>query len=126
VQEYSLKAGSAVRGNYNVMKKLNLALVRLIQFVVFVVFTFVVIAYFGAMLLLPLDAVAALVKLMGFIGIHGFIGALIAIPAVGYLCMVIYKTPGLVQMIIDTGLDLVKTGKAKVDAFNEIAIAVKN
>lgn len=107
------------------MKKVNLALVRLIQFVVFSVFTFVVLAYFGAMLLLPLDAVAGLVRLMGVMGIHGFIGALIAIPAVGYLCMIIYKTPGLVQMILDTGIDLVKTGKAKVDAFNQIADAVK-
>ena len=107
------------------MKKLNLALVRLIQFVVFTVFVFVVITYFGAMLLLPLDAVAALVKLLGAIGINGFIAAFVAIPAVGYLCLMIYKTPGLVQMIIDTGLDLVKTGKAKVDAFNEIAAAVK-
>ena len=107
------------------MKKLNLALVRLIQFVVFTVFTFVVITYFGAMLLLPLDAVAALVKLLGVIGINGFIAAFVAIPAVGYLCLMIYKTPGLMQMIIDTGLDLVKTGKAKVDAFNAIAAAVK-
>ncbi len=108
------------------MKKVNLALVRLIQFVVFAVFTFVVLAYFGAMLLLPLDAVAALVRLMGALGIHGFIGAMVAIPAVGYLCMIIYKTPGLVQMILDTGIDLVKTGKAKVDAFNQIAEEVKS
>ena len=107
------------------MKKLNFALVRLIQFVVFAVFTFVVLTYFGAMVLLPLDAVAILVKLMGMVGIHGFIGALIAIPAVGYLCLIVYKTPGLCQMIIDTGVELIKTGKAKVDAFNPIADAVK-
>jgi hypothetical protein len=74
---------------------------------------------------LPLDAVAILVKLMGVVGIHGFIGALIAIPAVGYLCMMVYKTPGLCNMILEIGLDLVKTGKAKVDAFNPIADAVK-
>lgn len=107
------------------MKKLNFFLVKLMQFVVFAVFTFAVLTYFGAIVLLPLDAVAILVKLMGVVGIHGFIGALIAIPAVGYLCMVVYKTPGLCQMIIDTGLDLVKTGRAKVDAFNPIAEAVK-
>lgn len=107
------------------MKKVNIALVRLLQFVVFAVFTFVVMAYFGAMLLLPLDAVAILVKIMGVVGIHGFIGALIAIPAVGYLCLMVYKTPGLCQMMIDTGLELVKTGKAKVDAFNAIVETVK-
>jgi hypothetical protein len=107
------------------MKKLNFILVRLLQFVVFAVFTFVIIAYFGAMILLPLDAVTILVSLMGVVGIHGFIGALIAIPAVGYLCLLIYKIPGLCQMIIDTGIDLIKIGKAKVEAFNPIAEAVK-
>jgi choline-glycine betaine transporter len=89
------------------------------------VFTFVVIAYFGAMVLLPLDAIALLVKLMGVVGIHGFIGALIAIPAVGYLCLMVYKTPGLCKMVVDTGVDLIKIGKLKVEAFNEIVDAVK-
>jgi hypothetical protein len=107
------------------MKKVNVAVVRLLQFVVFVVFTFVVIAYFGAMVLLPLDAIALLVKLMGVVGIHGFIGALIAIPAVGYLCLMVYKTPGLCKMVVDTGVDLIKIGKLKVEAFNEIVDAVK-
>jgi len=107
------------------MKKLNFYLVKLLQFVVFAVFTFVVLTYFGAMVLLPLDAVAILVKLMGVVGIHGFIGAVIAIPVVGYLCMMIYKTPGLCEMVLEVGLDLIKTGKAKVDAFNPIADAVK-
>ena len=107
------------------MKKLNFYLVKLLQFVVFAVFTFVVLTYFGAMVLLPLDAVAVLVKLMGVVGIHGFIGALIAIPVVGYLCMMIYKTPGLCEMVLEVGVDLIKTGKAKVDAFNPIADAVK-
>ena len=107
------------------MKKLNFYLVKLLQFVVFAVFTFVVLTYFGAMVLLPLDAVAILVKLMGVVGIHGFIGAVIAIPVVGYLCMMIYKTPGLCEMVLEVGVDLIKTGKAKVDAFNPIADAVK-
>ncbi|MDO9103851.1 MAG: hypothetical protein Q7U57_02695 [Methylovulum sp.] len=107
------------------MKKVNIALVRLLQFVVFVLFTFMVIAYFGAMVLLPLDAIALLIKLMGVVGLHGFIGALLAIPAVGYLCLIVYKTPGLGQMVVDTGVDLVKTGKARVEAFNGIVNAVK-
>ena len=107
------------------MKKVNVALVRLLQFMVFVLFTFMVITYFGAMVLLPLDAIALLIKLMGVIGLHGFIGALIAIPAVGYLCLMVYKTPGLCKMVVDTGIDLVKTGKLKVEAFNEIVETVK-
>jgi hypothetical protein len=107
------------------MKKVNVGLVRLLQFVVFVLFTFMVIAYFGAMVLLPLDAIALLIKLLGVLGLHGFIGALVAIPVVGYLCLIVYKTPGLCKMVIDTGVDLVKTGKARVEGFNEILEAVK-
>jgi len=82
------------------MKKVNVALVRLLQFVVFVLFTFMVIAYFGAMVLLPLDAIALLIKLMGVIGLHGFIGALIAIPVVGYLCLIVYKTPDFAKWLL--------------------------
>jgi hypothetical protein len=108
------------------MKKINVALVRLIQFVVFVFFTFIVIAYFGAMILLPLDAVSLLIKIMSFVGIHGFIGALIAVPAVAYLCLMVYRTPALCKMVVDTGLDLVSTAKTKIEAFNEIASAVKS
>jgi hypothetical protein len=107
------------------MKKINVALVRLIQFVVFVVFIFVVTAYFGAMILLPLDAVSLLIKLMSFVGIHGFIGALVAVPAVAYLCLIVYRTPALCKMVMDTGIELVHTGKAKVEAFNAIAVSVK-
>ena len=107
------------------MKKVNVVLVRLLQFVVFVLFTFFVIAYFGAIVLLPLDAIALLIKLLGVVGLHGFIGALVAIPVVGYLCLIVYKTPGLSKMIVDNGVELVKTGKVKVDAFNEIIMAAK-
>ncbi|MBT9096617.1 hypothetical protein KFZ76_02680 [Methylovulum psychrotolerans] len=107
------------------MKKVNVALVRVLQFVVFVSFTFMVIAYFGAMVLLPLDLIVLLTKLMGVFGLNGFIAAFIAVPAVGYLCMMAYKTPGLSQIIVDTGIDLVQTGKNRVEAFNGIVEAVK-
>ena len=107
------------------MKKVNVALVRLLQFVVFAVSIFMVIVYFGAMVLLPLDAVVLMIKLMGVVGLNGFIGAFIAVPAVGYLGLIVYKTPGLCKMIVDIGVDLVKTGKLKVEAFNEIANTVK-
>lgn len=107
------------------MKKVNIALVRLLQFVVFVVSIFMVIAYFGAMVLLPLDAIVLLIKLMGVIGLNGFIAAFIAIPAVAYLGLIVYKTPGLCKMVVDAGVDLIITSKTRVEAFNEIADAVK-
>lgn len=107
------------------MNKVNVALVRLLQFVVFVLFTFMVLAYFGAMVLVPLDLVVLIIKVLGAVGIGGLIAALIAVPVVAYLGMIVYKTPGLVQMILETGVDLINTGKARVEAFNKIAESVK-
>jgi hypothetical protein len=107
------------------MNKINVALVRLLQFVVFVLFTFMVLAYFGAMILVPLDLVVLIIKVLGVVGIGGLLGAAIAVPVVAYLGMIVYKTPGLVQIIVDTGLDLVNTGKERVEAFNKIAESIK-
>ena len=107
------------------MNKINVALIRLLQFVVFTLFTFMVLTYFGAMILVPLDLVVLLTKLLSVVGIGTLFGAVVAIPLVAYLGMIVYKTPGLVQMIIDTGVDLVNTGKQRVEAFNEIANSVK-
>lgn len=103
------------------MKKVNVALVRLFQFVVFVLFTFMVMAYFGAIILVPLDAVVLISKLLGLIGLNTLFGAIIAVPLVAWLGMIVYKTPGLVNLVIEIGLDLVKTGKARIEAFNKIA-----
>ncbi len=107
------------------MKKVNLALIRLFQFVVFALFTFMVMAYFGALILVPLDAVVLISKLFEMLGVSSLIGAIVAIPLVGYLGLIVYKTPGLVQMLIDTGIDLVNTGKQRVEAFNEMAASIK-
>ena len=46
------------------MKNLSLAMVRLSQFVVFVLFTFMVLVYFGTLILLPLDVVVLISKLL--------------------------------------------------------------
>jgi hypothetical protein len=107
------------------MNKVNVALVRLLQFVVFVIFTFMVLAYFGAMVLVPLDLIVLFLKIFGLVGLDGVIGAGISIVIVAYLGHMIYKTPGLIKIIVDTGLDLVNTGKARVEAFNKIAEDVK-
>ena len=77
------------------------------------------------MVLLPLDAIVLLIKLMGVFGLNGFIAAFIAIPAVAYLGLMVYKTPGLCKLVIDMGVELIKTGKTRVEAFNEIAATVK-
>jgi len=107
------------------MKKINVALVRLFQFLVFVIFTFTILLYFSVMVLLPLDLVALLIKFLGLFGISSLIAALIAITVIGYLSFSAYKIPGLGKIIIDTGVDLMNTGKARIEAFNEIIEKIK-
>jgi len=107
------------------MKSLNVALVRLLQFVVFALYTFIVLVYFGTMILLPLDIVVLISKLLGVVGIGSLFGAIIAVPVVAYLGKIVYSTPGLIQMIIDNGIDLASTGKQRVAAFNKIVEAAK-
>ncbi|MDT4329090.1 hypothetical protein ACQE3E_08325 [Methylomonas sp. MED-D] len=107
------------------MKNLNVALVRLVQFVVFVLFTFIVLVYFGTMILLPLDIVVLITKLLGVLGIGSLFGAVVAVPLVAYLGKIVYSTPGLIKLVVDNGIELANAGKQRVEAFNDIAAAVK-
>ena len=77
------------------------------------------------MVMIPLDAVVMIADLFSLIGLNTLGGALIGAPVVGYLCKMGYDIPALRAMIVDTGMELVKAGKAKVDAFNAIADSVK-
>jgi len=105
--------------------KVNVALIRLFQFAVFVLFTFMVLAYTFAMILLPLDAIVMLIKVLSLVGLGGIVGAIIAVPAVGYLGLQVYNIPGLKDLLIEIAVDLVNTGKARIDAFNKIIETVK-
>jgi hypothetical protein len=107
------------------MKKVNVGLTRLVQFIVFTVFTFAVLVYFAAMVILPLDIIAIMINFFGLFGLNKLIGALIAVLVVGYLTMAAYKIPGLAKMVIDTGLDLVSIAKTRVEAFNSVVENVK-
>lgn len=107
------------------MKNLNVALVRLLQFVVFVLFTFIVLVYFGTMILLPLDIVVLISKFLGLLGIGSLFGTIVAVPVVAYLGKIVYGTPGLIAMIVENGIDLANIGKQRVEAFNKFAEAAK-
>ena len=107
------------------MKKVNVALVRFLQFVVLVLFTFIVMLYFGALVLLPLDIVVLISKFLHVFGLNTLFGAIIAVPVVAYFGKIVYGTPGLIQMLIDNGLELVNIGKNRVNAFNKIAEAAR-
>ena len=85
-----------------------------------------VLVYFGTFLLLPLDAVILGVKLLTVFGINDLIATIIIVPVIGYLVMVVYKTPKLYPMLLDIGMEMVNTGKARVEAFNKVAESLKD
>ncbi|MEN9897386.1 MAG: hypothetical protein RLZZ66_1035 [Pseudomonadota bacterium] len=77
------------------------------------------------MVILPLDAIVMIIKFLSLFGIGDIFGALIAIPTVGYLVMVIYKMPALHGLVIEIGVDLMTTGKNRIDDFNKIIDSLK-
>lgn len=97
--------------------KVDTALIRVFQFVTFVLFTFMVLAYGGAMLLLPLTLLTQIIRLLSAIGLPGFISALAALGAVAYLGNRLYQMPVLYKSVIDTGTELVKFGYEKIMQF---------
>ncbi len=106
------------------MNKVNVALVRVFQFVVFFLFTFMVLVYFGTLILIPLDALAQLVNILTLIGLPGVVSTLIAIPIVGYLGFLIFKIPGLLAVLIEIGFELAIIGQSRVQDFNEIVASL--
>lgn len=103
------------------MNKINLALIRLLQFVVFAFFTFAVLVYVGAMVLLGLDLLLLLINALELIGIGGVIATVVSLPVVGYLGLVVYRTPKLCDLLVNIAVDLVGQGKGRIEEFNAIA-----
>jgi hypothetical protein len=107
------------------MKSLDIALVRLLQFLVMLFFTFVVFLWYGCASLIPL---ALWVNLTDFFaGVFGDIAStiisLIIIAAIG---LYLSKIPKLLETFLATGVDLIKLGNTSVRRLGDIAAAVKN
>ena len=97
--------------------KVDTALIRVFQFVTFVLFTFMVLAYYGAMLLLPLTLITQLIRLLSAMGLPGLIAGAAALSAVVYIGNRLYQMPTLYTSVIDTGTELVKFGYEKIMQF---------
>ena len=107
--------------------KVDTALIRVFQFVTFVLFTFMVLAYYGAMLLLPLTLITQLIRLLSAIGLPGFIAGAAALSAAAYIGNRLYQMPTLYKSVIDTGTELVKFGYEKIMQFeNQLSSPAAN
>ena len=107
------------------MKTIDMALVRILQFLVLLFFTFVVFLWYGLASLIPL---ALWVNLTDFFtGAFGpIMSTVIALIIIGALGFYLAKIPKLIETFLATGVDLIKLGNTSVRRMSDIAAAVKN
>ncbi len=103
------------------MKWLNIGLIRLFEFITLVLYSFFVLTYFGAFLLIPLDILSLLVSGGEMLGLPSLLGLPAAAAVTGYLCYLVYKMPGLIQVILSGGLELTNAGHLQLCHLEEIA-----
>lgn len=106
------------------MNNVNIVLVRIVQLVVFLLFTFIVLIYFGALVLIPLDVLMTVSGFLTLIGLPGVFAVLISLPIVGYLGYLVYKIPRLISTVLEIGIELVIIGQSRVCEFNDIAASI--
>ncbi len=108
------------------MDKVNLALVRIIQFSILVFFALILSAFFGTLLLLPL---ALLYHFIGFldhgIGFNGIFAFIVAVPAVIYVFYLGYRIPGFYNAVVETGFKLYNLARDQHMALEKIARSIK-
>lgn len=100
--------------------KLEWILAKVLKFFTFVLFMFMVMVYFGFLLLLPLDIMTQLIRIFSAIGLPTVIAAALGIAAVGYLGYRIYLLPHLYQLVLDIGMELIAFGQAQLRRFDPL------
>lgn len=108
------------------MQTVNILLVRAIQIIACMFFTSAVLIYAGALLLVPLAVLKAIVSLLADgIGFNGIFATIIAVPALFWLGLRVKSLPGVTSMLVDTGWALVRMGVENFRKFDDIARAIK-
>jgi hypothetical protein len=105
--------------------KLNLILAKVFQFVTFVLFTFMVLVYFGLMLVLPLDILAQLIRILMGVGFPAIIAAGVGIGAVGYLGYAVSRMPELYKLVFEIGRDLINFSHTQIKRFDPLITDAK-
>jgi hypothetical protein len=108
------------------VKNLNLAVVRFIQFGAIVFYSYILFIYVGALFLLPLAGIYHLYSILSFIGFNAFLAALFAIAMIASVIYLGYKIPNFFLVIRDSGLELANLGFNQVKKFSEIAEKIKD
>ncbi len=90
-------------------KKIDIAIIRIFQFLLLMFFTFAVFLYYGAVLMLALAIWNNLSTLFAMI-FGAFLSAILGLAALLGICYYIAKFPGLVAAYLDSGMELIRLG----------------
>ncbi len=109
------------------MQHVEMTLLRLIQLLVTLFFTFIVLVYIGGVVIIPLAVLMTIINFLDHgIGFNGIIAAIVAVPAVVWIGLTVYRIPNLVLTLLDTGTSLIKLGAKNFRQFDSIAHKIKN
>ena len=100
---------------------INIILTRVIQLVAALFFTTTVLIYAGALLLVPLAVLSAIISILSGIGFNGIFATLVGVPALIWLGARIHSIEGITTTLVDTGVTLVRMGVEIFRKFDEIA-----
>lgn len=107
------------------MRFIEAALLRAVQLASMLFFTFAVFVYAGALVIVPLAALLALISILTSIGFNGIFATIVAIPALAWLLLKLHGIPNVTQTLIDTGWTLARTGAENFRTFDQIAKKLK-
>jgi hypothetical protein len=99
---------------------LNFILAKTLQFATFLFFIFMVLVYFGLVLMLALAVLWYSTKVITLIGLPALIAVAVGIAALGYVGLTLSRMPQLYSLVLEIGLELVNFGQAQVKRFDPI------
>lgn len=105
--------------------KIELALTTVFKFLTFVLFTFMVLVYFGLLVLLPLDVLTQLIRVFSAVGFPTIVAGALSIGAVGYLGYTISRMPKLYHLVLDIGVELIAFGHTQLKRFDPLIEATR-
>jgi hypothetical protein len=101
--------------------KTEAILAKVFKFITFAMFTFMMLVYFGVLLLLPLDVMFQIIRLFEGLGLPTVAAGAVGIGALAYLAYTVYKLPRLHQTLLDIGLQLIYFGQDQIKRFDDLS-----
>lgn len=105
--------------------KLNLVIVKVLQFVTFLFFNAVVLIYFGLLLMLALTVLWYVTRVLTFVGLPAALAMVVGVAVLGYVGLAVYRMPDLYRLMWEMGMDLIETAKTCMRRFDPLLDAAR-